>query len=108
MGVLTSVMRMQYLNNFKSDLEYKIMLINQTKMSLLSSNTALLTFENDFDPSSPVVKTLQERQAKMQLLEKKLDQQMAAYKVQLQATETEINSLRGELQRDIQQSFSYR
>lgn len=108
MGLLTSVMRMQYLNNFKSDLEYKIMLINQTKASLVASNGDLLQVGNDYDPNSPIVKTLQERQAKMHLLEQKLDQMAAGYKAQLQMTETEMGSLRGELQRDIQQSFSYR
>ena len=108
MGLLTSAMRMQYLLNFKSDLEYKIMLITQTKASLVSSNGDLLQVGNDYDPSSPIVKTLQERQAKMHLLEQKLDQQMAGYKAQLQMAETEMNSLRGELNRQIQSSFSYR
>ena len=108
MGLLTSVMRMQYLQNHKSDLEYKIMLIAQTKAGLISSNGDLLQVGNDYDPSSPIVKTLQERQAKMHLLEQQLDARMAAYKAQLQMTETEMNSLRGEVQRDIQSSFSYR
>ena len=108
MGLLTSVMRMQYLNNFKSDLEYKIMLITQTKASLVASNGDLLQVGNDYDPNSPIVKTLQERQAKMHLLEQKLDQQMAAYKAQLQMTETEMGSLRRELQNQITSSFSYR
>ena len=108
MGLLTSAMRMQYLLNFKSDLEYKIMLITQTKASLVSSNSDLLQVGNDYDPSSPIVKTLQERQAKMHLLEQQLDTRMAGYKAQLQITETELNSLRGEVQRQIQSSFTYR
>lgn len=108
MGLLTSVMRMQYLLNFKSDLDYKIMLITQTKASLLSSNNDLLQVGNDYDPSSPIVKTLQERQNKMHALEQQLDTRMAAYKAQLKMVETEMESLKGTLEKDIQSSFSYR
>ncbi|MBO7672596.1 hypothetical protein J6S88_04215 [bacterium] len=108
MGLLTSVMRMQYLLQFKSDLEYKIMLITQTKASLVTSNSDLLQVGNDYDPSSPIVKTLQERQNKMHALEQQLDTRMAAYKAQLKMAETEMESIRGTLDKDIQSSFSYR
>lgn len=108
MGLLTSVMRMQYLLNFKSDLDYKIMLITQTKASLVTSNSDLLQVGNDYDPSSPIVKTLQERQNKMHALEQQLDTRMAAYKAQLKMAEAEMDSLRGTLEADIKSSFSYR
>jgi len=108
MGLLTSVMRMQYLMQFKSDLDYKIMLITQTKASLVTSNGDLLQVGNDYDPSSPIVKTLQERQNKMHALEQQLDTRMAAYKAQLKMVETEMESLRGTLDSDIKSSFSYR
>lgn len=107
MGVLVATMRLQYLTNLKCDLEYKIQLITQTKMSLMSSNNDLLQVGNDYDPESPIVKTLQQRQAKMKLLEQKLDQQMAAYQAQLRAVMTEYESARGMRDRDIQETFRY-
>jgi len=84
------------------------MLINQTKMSLLGSNNDLLTVGNDYDPSSPIVKTLQERQAKMKLLEQRLDQQRAAYETQLSAIRAEKDTLKRQQEQEIQRSFSYR
>lgn len=108
MGLLTSVMRMQYLINQKSDLDYKIMLITQTKASLVSSNNDLLQVGNDYDPSSPIVKTLQERQNKMHALEQQLDARMAGYKAQMKMVETEMESIRGIIDGEIKSSFSYR
>ncbi len=107
MGVLVATMRCQYLINLKCDLEYKIQLITQTKMSLVASNNDLLQVGTDYDPESPVVKTLQQRQAKMKLLEQKLDQQMAAYQGQLRMVMTELESARGMRDRDIQETFRY-
>ncbi len=107
MGVLVATMRLQYLTNLKCDLEYKIQLITQTKMSLMSSNNDLLQVGTDYDPESPIVKTLQQRQAKMKLLEQKLDQQMASLQAQLRAVMTEYEAARGMRDRNIQETFRY-
>ncbi len=107
MGVLVSTMRLQYLFNLKCDLEYKVQLITQTKMSLLGANGDLLQVGNDYDPQSPIVKTLQQRQAKMKLLEQQLDLKMAAYNAQLEMINTELQSAKKMQQAAIQQSFSY-
>lgn len=107
MGVLVATMRTQYLTNLKCDLEYKIQLITQAKMSLMSSNGDLLQVGTDYDPESPIVKSLQQRQAKIKLLEQKLDQQMAAYQTQLRATMTELESAKAMRDRDIQETFRY-
>jgi len=107
MGVLVATMRMQYLTNLKCDLEYKIQLITQTKLNLMSSNNDLMQVGTDYDPESPVVKTLQQRQAKMKLLEQRLDQQMQNYQAQLRAVMTEYEAARGMRDRDIQETFRY-
>lgn len=107
MGVLVSTMRLQYLLNLKCDLEYKVQLITQTKMSLLGANSDLLQVGNDYDPQSPIVKTLQQRQAKMKLLEQQLDCKMAAYNSELEMINTEIQSAKKMQQAAIQSSFSY-
>ncbi len=107
MGVLVATMRMQYLTNLKCDLEYKIQLITQAKLNLMTSNNDLMQVGTDYDPESPIVKTLQQRQAKMKLLEQRLDQQMASYQAQLRAVMTEYESARGMRDRDIQETFRY-
>lgn len=107
MGVLVATMRCQYLLNLKTDLEYKIQLITQAKMNLMSSNNDLLQVGTDYDPESPIVKTLQQRQAKMKLLEQKLDQQKEMYQTQLQAVMTEYQSCSEMRRGEIQRAFSY-
>lgn len=107
MGLLVSTMRVQYLLQMKADLEYKIQLITQSKMGLMQSNSELMSIGNDFDPDSPIVKTLQQRQAKLQVLEKQLDMQMSQYQNRLKSVETEIESARGVIDKNIQSSFKY-
>ena len=79
MGLLTANMRMCYLNSQKLDLEYKIQLVSKAKMDLSSQSAELISAGTDLDPNSPVVKQLEARREKLQMLEKKLDQQMLAY-----------------------------
>jgi len=107
MGILVSTMRLQYLLQAKGDLEYKIQLITQSKMGLMQSTNELMAVGNDYDPDSPIVKTLQQRQAKLKVLEQQLDMQMNEYQNRLKAVETEIESARGVIDKNIQSSFKY-
>ena len=107
MGILVSTMRLQYLLQSKADLEYKIQLITQSKMGLMQSTNELMSIGNDYDPDSPIVKTLQQRQAKLKVLEQQLDLQMTQYQNRLKAVETEIESARGVIDKNIQSSFKY-
>lgn len=97
-----------YLQQQKLDLEYKIQLITQTRMGLSKSVDDLLQVGNDFDPESPTTKMLQQRQAKLKVLEQKLDQQMNQYKVRLDMIETELQSARQMRDKSIQEAFSYK
>ena len=107
MGVLVATMRLQYLLQSKADLEYKIQLITQSKMGLMQSTNELMSVGNDYDPDSPIVKTLQQRQAKLKVLEQQLDMQMNQYQNRLKAVETEIESAKGMIDKNIQSSFKY-
>lgn len=107
MGVLTDTIRMQYLNNVRIDLEYKIQLVTQTRMGLTQSGNDLMQIGTDYDPDSPIVKTLQQRQAKLKLLEQKLDQQMLQYQTRLKMVDAELASCRQRLDKNIQQAFTY-
>lgn len=107
MGLIVAQIRLMYLRQQKLDLEYKIQLITQTKMGLSASVSDLMQVGNDYDPESPTTKMLQQRQAKLKVLEQKLDQQMAQYNSRLKMIEVEMESARGMLEKNIQQSFRY-
>ncbi len=107
MGLIVSQIRVMYLQQLKLDLEYKIQLITQTKMGLSKSVSDLTQVGNDFDPESPTTKMLQQRQAKLKVLEQKLDQQMAQYQTRLKMVETEYDSAIAMRDKNIQSSFSY-
>lgn len=61
----------------------------------------------DYSPDSPVMKQLNQRQAKLKILEQKLDKQMVQYQTRLQMVTTELESCRGRLQGNIGRAFSY-
>ena len=101
MGLLTANMRMCYLNAQKLDLEYKIQLVSKAKMDLSSQSAELISAGTDLDPNSPVVKQLEARREKLQMLEKKLDQQMLAYQSKLALVETEFKSAQKMFQNNV-------
>ena len=76
------------------DLEYKINLINETKLNLTNSMTELVNVGSDLDPSNPMVKQLQARKEKLHQLEKKLDMQLQLYQTQLQLVQQNMGALK--------------
>ena len=107
MGVITDTIRMHQLHGQKMDLQFKIQQITTTKMGLTQSCNDLLKVGTDYDPESPVMKTLQQRQQKLKLLEEKLSRQMEDYQVQLEMVETEYKACKQRLSQSIQEEFSY-
>lgn len=107
MGLLVSQIRLMYLQQQRLDLEYKIQLITQTKMGLSQSVSDLMQVGNDYDPESPTTKMLQQRQAKLKVLEQKLDHQMEEYNNRLKMIDAEYQSAQAMLDKNIQSSFSY-
>lgn len=92
MGLLAATMNKQYLLGYKNELEYKISLINQAKMALMNSSSDLLNAGTDYDPENPVVKQLEQRKERLNLLEKKLDAQMNDYQIKLQMIDKSIQA----------------
>ena len=81
MGLITSQIRLLYLQQQRLDLEYKIQLITQTKMGLSQS---------------------------VSVLEQKLDMQMLQYQSRLKMIDAEYQSCLGMIDKNIQSSFTYR
>lgn len=107
MGLITSQIRLLYLQQQRLDLEYKIQLITQTKMGLSQSVSDLMQVGSDYDPESPTTKLLQQRQAKLKVLEQKLDMQMEEYQNRLKMIDAEYESCHSLLEKNIKSSFSY-
>lgn len=107
MGLVVSQIRLLYLQQQRLDLEYKIQLITQTKMGLSKATSDLMEVGNDYDPESPTTKMLQQRQAKLKLIEQKLDMQLATYNTRLKMIDQEYESAKAMLDKNIQNSFSY-
>ncbi len=107
MGLLTSQIRLMYLQQQRLDLEYKIQLITQTKMGLSQSVSDLMQVGNDYDPESPTTKLLQQRQARLKVLEQKLDMQMQEYQNRLKMIDAEYDSCQSMMDKNIQSSFKY-
>lgn len=107
MGLFVAQMRLMYLHQQKADLEYKIQLVTQSKMSLSQTISELVEVGNDYDPDSPTTKLLQQRQAKLKVIESKLNHQMEEYQIRLKMIETEEQSAKAMLDKNIQSSFTY-
>lgn len=90
MGLIAATVNKQYLIAYRNELEYKMSLINQSKMSLSATTSDLLNAGSDMDPENPAVKQLEQRRERLNLLEKKLDMQMDEYKTKLEMVEKNI------------------
>lgn len=106
MGLIVAQIRQMYLINSKIDLEYKLQMITQARMGLSQSVDDLINM-NDSTPDNPMNKVLAQRQAKLKILEQKLELQSKQYQNQLQMIETELKSCEGMIQSSIQTAFSY-
>ena len=107
MGYVSDSIRLRQLSGERRDLKYKIQQVVMTKKELANINNDLMKPGTTYDPNSPVMKTLQERQEKIKILEDKLDQEIQAYTLDLQATEAEYKACLGRLPGEIAEEFSY-
>ena len=107
MGMITDTARLRQLRGQKMDLNFKIQQIVTEKTSLTNACNDLMKVGTDYDRESPVMKTLQQRQAKLKVLEEKLDQQMQEYQLQLQMNDAEYTSCKQRLSQEIQEEMSY-
>lgn len=97
MGIITGTLDQQYLIAYKNDLEYKVSLIRHAKMELSDAANDLLTVGTDMDPDNPVVKQLEQRKERLNLLEKKLDMQLEEYQTKIQMVDANMEASRKQI-----------
>ncbi len=107
MGLATSQLQLIFYTLYRNDLEFKIQTIHQTKVQLSSSMNDLVNIGTDMDPDSPTLKRLEQRKAKLKLVEQKLDASLARYQTQLKSVDTLIESTKQRVDANIKSSFSY-
>jgi DNA repair ATPase RecN len=107
MGLVSGIIRLQYLAQTQLDLEYKLQTLSQTKMQLASQGFELVSIGSDLDPDSPEVKRLETRRQKLELMEKKIDAEILKYQNMLKMAETEMQSAQKIVDNSIKRSFSY-
>lgn len=90
MGLLDATYTKQQYIAQKHDIERDMNQIRQAKMGLTDASKDLLNAGTDMDPENPVIKQLEERKARLALLEKKLDMQMNDYEVKLEMINSNI------------------
>lgn len=107
MGMATAQLRLMYLNAYWLDLEYKMQLITEAKMNLSKTCTDLLNVGTDLSSDDPIVKQLEARKERLNMMEKKLDMQMQQYQQKLQMIKNEYKSCEDMLKENIGRSFKY-
>ncbi len=107
MGMATSQLRLMYLHAYRLDLEYKMQLITEAKMNLSKTCTDLLNVGTDLDSDDPMVKMLEARKERLNIMEKKLDMQMQQYQKKLEMINAEYDSCEKMLSDNISRSFKY-
>ncbi len=105
MGLITSTIRLIYLNNYRLDLEYKTQLISVAKLNLSNTVNDLLNAGSDLDPDSPEVKALEKRKERLYMVEKRLDEQLQRYQTQLKMVEAEYQQVQQQIDKNIK--FAY-
>lgn len=83
MGLLDASYTKQQLIGQKHDIERDMNQIRTAKRGLTDAGKDLLHAGTDMDPENPVIKQLEERKARLDLLEKKLNMQLDDYEVKL-------------------------
>lgn len=107
MGLFSGLIRLQYLKLEQLSTEYKIQEISMNKIRVSEHAVNLVSIGSDLDPESPEYKALEARREKLQLMEKKLDQEMLRYQTLLKAINTEIESAQKIVDSSIKRSFNY-
>jgi len=108
MGLVTSTIRLIYLNGYRLDLEYKMQLISVAKLNLSKSVNDLLNAGSDLEPDSPEMKALEKRKERLYMVEKQLDEQLQRYQVQLKMVEAEYESVQKQIDKNIQYAYGGR
>ena len=106
MGLLVATMRRAQLRDYRSDLEYKIMLVSSTRLDLANQIDNIVGLSSDLTPDSPEAKALEKKKERLHQVERALDQKMQRYQQQLKMVEAEEQQVNSQLESSIQKAYA--
>lgn len=101
MGIVLGTIDKQYYMAYRNQLEEKVSELKLAKMHLASSASELINAGTDMDPESPMVKQLEQRKARLNLLEKKLDMELDEAQNKLKMIDGNLEAAHEELDKSI-------
>ncbi len=107
MGLFSGLIRLAYLKQRQLNIEYKIQDLAAAKVRLSERSVELVTIGNDLDPESPEYKSLEARREKLELMERRLDQEKLKYDTLLKAINVEIESAQKIVDNSVKRFFTY-
>lgn len=105
MGFAASSARLFMLTARKSDLEFQLQMINQSRMRLANIMDRLYMLNGNLDPDNPQVRAVEAQLAAIQQRDKILEIHARRIEMQHKAAETEMNAVEKVLNNNIQSSF---
>lgn len=107
MGLITAQITKHELRQQKLDLQYKCQLITNARRNLSKSVSDITQVGTEYDGDSPIAKNLEERKAKLKVLEQKLEEQFEEYQDQIKMIDGEIQSAQGMFDNEVKDAFKY-
>jgi len=107
MGLLIASVEKHQLRQEELDLQYKLQLITKTRRALTQSCEDLTAVGANYDADSPMAKSLEQRKAKLQVLEKQLEQRFEEYQDQLKMIAAQRESAEKMFDQEVQKAFKY-
>lgn len=105
MGLAASQGRLLMLTARKSDLEFQLQIIQQARMAIANMMNALLPAGASLEPESGQMQAMQMRMAQIQQKDKILEMQANRIDTQHKAVQTEIDSVKKVIDKNIESSF---
>ena len=105
MGILISQLTAETLIIQRNDLEANIMSINDAQMRLTATVNELVNTGMDLDPDSAEYKLLKQRQERLDLINKQLDQTLKRYQTMLELVDKRIEAVDKRLDKDIESMY---
>ena len=101
MGIVVGTVDKQYFMAYRNQLEEKVSELKTAKLALATSSAELINVGTDMDPDSPMVKQLEQRKVRLNLLEKKLDLELSETKDKLKMIDGGLEDVSGDLDKSL-------
>ncbi len=107
MGLIIASIEKHQLRQEELDLQYKIQMITKTRRTLTQSVEDLTAVGANYDADSPMAKALEQRKAKLKVLEQQLEARFEEYQDQLKMISAQRESAEKMFEQEVGKAFKY-